>query len=370
MCIRDSVSNPPFLGGKKISGALGTNYRELLVSILAASKKGNADLVAYFFLRARSVANLTGYVATNTIGQGDTSEVGLEQIIDAGSVIYRASSSTPWPGAASVEVAGVWISRGKWTEPAYLDGGKVDEIDEMLYRRSPSGWRPQSLNSNADQSFQGSIVLGKGFVMTPDEAQALIDRDERNEDVLFPYMGGEDLNQSPTLTAPRWVINFFDWPIERAQEYPDCFNIVEERVKPYRQEKKRDGSFVRRRPLPQRYWQYADKRPKLYRTIEGLDRVLAICLVSKSVMPVFVSTGQVISHKCAVFASDHDFHLGALSSNFHFRWACRYGSTLETRLNYSPSDVFDTFAQPRRSCLLYTSPSPRDRTRSRMPSSA
>ena len=65
-----------------------------------------------------------------------------------------------------------------------LDGAGIDQIDEMLYRRSPSGWRKQKLAANAHQSFQGSNILGQGFTMTPDEAQALIAKDPRNADVL------------------------------------------------------------------------------------------------------------------------------------------------------------------------------------------
>ena len=46
------VSNPPFQGGKKITGALGTDYRDYLVKYVASNKSGSADLCAYFFLRA------------------------------------------------------------------------------------------------------------------------------------------------------------------------------------------------------------------------------------------------------------------------------------------------------------------------------
>ena len=104
--------------------------------------------------------------------------------------------------------------------------------------------------------------------------------------MLFPYLGGEDLNQSPTQTAPRWVINFFDWPEEQAREYPDCFAIVEEKVKPERQERQANGEFKKRKPLP---LTLLDPRPtpKLYRTIEPLTRVLAISRVGKPVQPVF-----------------------------------------------------------------------------------
>ena len=35
-----------------------------------------------------------------------------------------------------------------------------------------------------------------------------------------------------------------------------------------------------------------------------------------------------------------------LSSNLHQTWAITYGSTLETRIRYTPSDVFETFPRP------------------------
>ncbi len=49
-----------------------------------------------------------------------------------------------------------------------------------------------------------------GFVLTPEEAQALIEKDPRNKDVLFPYLNGQDLNSNPDQSPSRWVINFHD----------------------------------------------------------------------------------------------------------------------------------------------------------------
>ena len=69
------IGNPPFLGGQKLTGAMGTNVRDWLVNVLADGKKGSADLVAYFFLRAMSLLNRQGnlgLIATNTVAQGDT----------------------------------------------------------------------------------------------------------------------------------------------------------------------------------------------------------------------------------------------------------------------------------------------------------
>ena len=341
------VGNPPFLGGKRITGAAGTDYRNHLIAWTGHSKKGSADLVAYFFLLAAQTSESFGFLATNTIAQGDTSEVGLTQIIDNDWTIHRAVPSTEWPGDTSLEIAKVWATRRPWHRSRLLDGRPVAEIDEMLYAASGSGWRKQRLAANNDRAFIGSYVLGTdGFTMTPQQAQALISKDPRNADVLAPYLGGEDLNQSPTLTAPRWIINFQDWNKKRAEGYPACFKIIEEQVKPVRQERKPNGEFKKRKPLPQRYWIYADKRPKLYQKIKPLRQILAISRVGDTAQPVFVATGQVLADSMVVFVYSAYFHFGVLTSGFHFRWALRHCSTLGAGVRYTPSDVFETFPQP------------------------
>ena len=78
------IGNPPFLGDQRSPARLGTNVRDWLVNTWQAGRRGRANLVAYFFLRAFSLltpqGNL-GLIATNTIAQGDTREVGLDQIV-------------------------------------------------------------------------------------------------------------------------------------------------------------------------------------------------------------------------------------------------------------------------------------------------
>ena len=332
------VGNPPFSGGQKITGTSGTDYRDYLVAWIASGRRGSADLVAYFFLNATRVAQALGFLATNTIAQGDTSEVGLTQVIDGGWTLHRAISSTAWPGDKTLEIAKVWATSNSWSGECVLDELPVGGIDEMLYPASLSGWRKRRLAETVDKSFQGSLVLGMGFIVDQQEARELIEKDAQNEDVLFPYLGGEDLNQSPTQTPPRWIINFFDWPEAQARAHADCFAIVEERVKPERAGVNDAAAG--------KWWRYLRPRPNLYRTIAPLARVIAISRVGKPVQPTFVPTGQVFSDRVIVFAYDDDFHFGVLTSGLHYRWAVRYASSLETRINYTPSDVFETFPQP------------------------
>ncbi|MEV6981670.1 DNA methyltransferase [Sphaerisporangium sp. NPDC051017] len=343
------MGNPPFIGGKRISGALGTDLREYLKQRIANDKAGHADLCSYFLLRGHTVAfkGRVGIIATNTIAQGDTREVGLDQLYKKGWSVYRAVKSQPWSGTATLEVSLLWSGRPGSTERRVLDGIQVEEITPSLDARSRMSGNPRRLADNADRSFIGCYVLGKGFLLTPVAARHLIDKDPRNKKVIYPYLNGEDLNSSPDCSASRWVIDFNDMGEDEAASFPDCFEIVEQQVKPERQRRNSDDSFVLRKPLPQRYWQYADKRPALRRATIGLDRVIAIVLVSKYLTPMLVKTGQIFAHKLAIVADSRPAALCLLTSATHQAWTFFRSSTLETRLNYSPSDVYETFPRPK-----------------------
>jgi hypothetical protein len=337
------VGNPPFLGGQKITGTLGTQYRDYLVQHIANGQRGSADLCAYFFLRARHLVREGGgfgLLATNTIAQGDTREVGLDQLLADGCVVPRAVPSRKWPGLANVEVAHVWVRRGAWDGPHVLNDALVPGITPFLTAPGETDGKPYRLATNAGKSSIGSYVLGMGFVLAPEEAEELIDRDPRNGDVLVPYLNGEDLNSRPDQSPSRWVINFHDWPLERAEKYPDCMRIVREKVKPERDQNNRK---VRR----ERWWQFAERAPELYATIAGMGRVLACALVSRQLIFALVTNTSVFAHKLAVFPMDDWSSLAMLQSEVHVLWAWQYSSTMrDAGINYSPSDCFDTFPFP------------------------
>lgn len=345
------IGNPPFLGGKKISGALGSDIREWLVNVVAGGVTGHADQVAYFFLRAQELlANngTLGLIATNTIAQGDTREVGLEQMVEAGFTITRAIQSRSWPAeSANLEFAAVWGAVGPVAEdiPRISDDIPAKRITPLLESAGRVEGSPRRLAENNNIAFIGCYVLGMGFVLDPDEAKAWIAEDERNASVIYPYLNGEDLNSRPDCSASRWVIDFNDASLETASGWRLPFERVKRLVYPERQKGNRKAHR-------DRWWQYGDKRPALRKAIGDLDEVLVIALVSKAVMPARVPTGQVMSHMLGVFASDSYVDQAVLSSTAHQLWAITYGSTLETRVRYTPSDVFDTFPRPGPTALL------------------
>ncbi|MDI9928691.1 Eco57I restriction-modification methylase domain-containing protein [Rhodococcus sp. NPDC078407] len=339
------VGNPPFLGGSKLTGAFGAPYREHLVRAVGRGVRGNADLIAYMFLTATYLCNASGsfgLIATNTVAQGDTREIGLDQIAADDWDVYAAVKSEKWPTkGANLQYSVVWASRRGRTSGvrANADGLLTQGITPSLDPLGRATGNPFRLTANRGLAFSGSKVDGLGFTMSHDAAQELIRSDQRSTDVLFPYINGEDLNTRPDTSGSRWAINFFGWTEEQARQYPDCYEIVRELVKPVRDQNNRESR--------KRYWwRYAEHAPGLYKAIEGMSHVLAITLVSKVVMPVRIPTGQVFAHRLAIFATEDMADLALLSSAPHYWWAIKYSSTLESRINYTPSDVFETLPRP------------------------
>ncbi|GLY21621.1 type IIL restriction-modification enzyme MmeI [Micromonospora sp. NBRC 101691] len=341
------IGNPPFLGGKKISGPLGTAYREYLVAVLGRGVKGNADLVAYFLLRAHELLNpggQTGLIATNTLAQGDTREVGLDQVAENGTSIRRSVKSKPWPSvSAALEYCAVWTTRRSIGRDVVCvaDGVSVSGITTFLEPASRASGPAARLSGSAGVAYIGNLVNGIGFAMSEKEAADLVATDGRNQEVLYRYLNGQDVNSRSDLSASRWIIDFRGWPYDRACLYSACMQRIRTLVKPLR-----DRLPDAKRATRDKWWQYEKLAPGLRAAIAKLDRVVVITLVSKTVMPVMVPTGQVFSHKLGVFATDDAAMLALLSSAPHYWWAVRRSSTMKADLNYSPSDVFETFALP------------------------
>jgi methylase of polypeptide subunit release factors len=339
------VGNPPFLGGQKLTGALGTSTRDWFVHVLAGGERGSADLVAYFFLRAAALLTgrgTLGLIATNTVAQGDTRQVGLDRLAAAGFTITRAIQSRSWPAAsANLEFAAAWGTRGQVAAgvPRVADDVVVERISTLLEPAGRVDGNPIRLVENSGIAFQGCIVLGMGFVLEPEEAAEWIEADPRNNEVLFPYLNGEDLNSRQDTSPSRWVIDFNDRSEAAAGTYSLPFARVLERVK---LERSRKPKAVRTAP----WWLFLRARPAMRKAIDGFDEVMVIARVSKTVMPVRVTTDQVFHEKLVVFAMDLYTDQAVLSSTPHQIWVIKYGTTMRIDPTYTPSVVFETFPRP------------------------
>ena len=339
------VTNPPFVHGSSVSSIFGGRYREHLVRTVAGGVRGVADLVVYVILRALELSDTVGTLATNSVSQGDNREVGLDQLLGSGTIVFRSVKSTPWSSSASLDIAKLWLTQRSWSGPCFVQAAdgeweSVERIGSNLKAVGRVEGPAHKLVANSGVAFNGVKVYGDGFLLTAEAAHRLLESNKGNYQVIWPCLRGkEDLNRHPAQRAVIWAINFSDWPEEQAREYHECFSLVEKLVKPER-------ATNRRKARRERWWRYGEHAPGLYRAIQGLDRVIAITLTSSTVAPAFVPSRQVFTHACGVFAYDDAAHLGLLSSAFHFWWAVGWTSTMRTDLRYTPSDTFETFPQP------------------------
>jgi len=385
------VGNPPFAGRTTLSESSHAAYIDWLRSIHKESH-GNADLVAHFFRRCFSLIGedrTLGLIATNTIGQGDTRSTGLGFIRNHGGDIYAANKRIRWPGQAAVVVSVVHVirsSNGDRTEHD-LDGLRVPSITSYLFHGGTDD-KPLLLMSNSLKSFQGCVVVGMGFTFddtdTKDIAshisvmEQLIADYPEYQNVIFPYIGGEEINSSPRQSYHRYIINFGEQPLRReeihpawssaddstqrkylqngivpldypdqvASDFPKLLKIVENRVRPERIKKSSSWSKDKEKRA-KLWWRFSRTGKDLYEAIDGLPRVLAISQVSQNFAFTFLPLGMVYACTTIVFAI-HDYsNFAVLQSRSHEIWSRFFASSLEDRLRYTPTDCFETFPFPK-----------------------
>ena len=343
------VGNPPFAGKNTIIAGSAEGYLDWLKMVNPESH-GNADLVAHFFRRAFDIVRNEGsygLISTNTIAQGDTRSTGLRFICQHGGTIYNAQKRVKWPGLAAVVVSVLNICKGAYHGQKILDGQSVEKITAFLF---PNGGNenPKTLLANAEKSFQGSIVLGMGFTFddtsveatTIAEMQQIIAANPKNQERIFPYIGGSEVNSSPTHEHHRYVIDFFDRSEEEAWKWPDLMSIVKEKVKPERDVQKRDALRIR-------WWQYAEKRPGLVRAIASCDHILVTnCGATSHVSFSFQAARKVFANTLTVFSLDSFVAFSILQSQPHQVWARFFSSSMKDDIRYTLSDCFETFPFP------------------------
>ena len=378
------IGNPPFLGGKRISTIQGTGYRDWLSELHDGASR-NTDLAAHFFRRAFHLLRqdgTLGLIATNTIAQGDTRSGGLRWICEHGGEIYAATRRYKWPGQAAVVVSVVHIAKGTVPGTKLLDGEPTDQVTAFLFHRGGHA-DPVALGANAGLVFNGMFLRGMGFTFddtgqegvasSVGEMRRLLAQNAKNRDVIFPFIGGEEMNSNPSHAHYRYAINFRDYPLRRTQmdvnwagateaqrrdwlragivpldypkpvaaDWPELLQVVEQRVKPERDDANRKAHRLR-------WWRYAETRPGLRSAMGGLDRVLAVSQVTTHLAFAFLRAPMVYSHRLYLFANDRYAFFGSLQSRVHETWCRALGSTLGDAPMYSGEDCFETFPFPDR----------------------
>jgi hypothetical protein len=181
----------------------------------------------------------------------------------------------------------------------------------------------------------------KGTSSSIEDMDEITKVDPKNVERIFPFIGGEEVNNDPTCAHHRYVFNLSDLAKDdAAEQYPELFNLALTRVRPQR-------SSVKRDTYRHNWWRFAEPQTALYRAIERLPRVLATnCGASPHLGFAFLPKGIVYAHTLTVLGFSTFAPFSVLQSRTHEAWARFFSSSMKDDLRYTPSDCFRTFPFP------------------------
>jgi hypothetical protein len=301
------VSNPPFLGDKKLIRELGEQYTSNLRKAFEGAVPGGANLVCYWLERAHSIITKhpntkVGFVTTNAIRTGADRRV-LE-LLSVKSPIFEAWSDEPWVvDGASVRVSIICLSKN--FPYKILNGERVENITSSLSQFSQP--LPKQLSENRESSFTGTYLNGP-FEINDTDAESWLQEPinvsgKPNSDVIKLTMNGQDLLQRGSR---KWLIDFgTSMNQEDAALYEKPFEFAKTNIKPYRQRKNTLGEFeVRRQNHREKWWIHAESRPGMRQKIDGLSKFIVTPMVSKTRIFCFLDGRFLPNQKLVVFPKD------------------------------------------------------------------
>jgi len=347
------VGNPPFIGDKRMRGELGSDYVEMLRRTFADRVPGGADLVCYWFEKARAhieagQLQAGGLVATNSIRGGANRKV-LERIVST-TRIFVAWSDEPWVNdGAAVRVSMVGFGH---REGAMLDGVEVPVVHADLTANidvTQSG----RIEKNLNRSFQGvtpraeikkkrRLELGlpcASFNLDGEKARNIL-REPANANgepmsaVVRPYCVADEITTRP---LDRFIVNF------GVREKFDA-SLFERPFAALHNVRLNRAQMDDAQDYP--WWQLWRPRPEMFAALKSLSRYISIPRHAKHYLCAWTSMAVVPGDALVVVARDDDTSIGILQSRIHEVWALRSGSSLEDRPRYTPTTCFETFPFP------------------------
>nr|WP_269840889.1 DNA methyltransferase [Paucibacter sp. M5-1]MCZ7883785.1 hypothetical protein [Paucibacter sp. M5-1] len=342
------VGNPPFVGDKRMRSELGDGYTDSLRAAFKGRVPGGADLVCYWFEKARAQIQdggleRAGMVTTNSI-RGGKSRTVVDRICET-TQIFAAWSDEEWINdGAQVRVS--LVACGESLQTPELNGRPVQSINADLTDGRGAArldvTRAGTLTENIGTAFVGGMKKGK-FDIDGTVARVWLGLPNpnglSNSLVIKPWVNGQDITLRHTDS---WIIDFRTTDgLEDARLFEAPFSHIERTVRPAR-------AGVANRQERLRWWLHARIAPDLRVAVAGLSRVLVTPRVAKHRLFVWLPAGAVLDGQLVAFARSDDAMLGILHSRFHELWSLRLctwmGKGNDPR--YTPTTCFDTFPFP------------------------
>ncbi|CAE6864978.1 hypothetical protein R69746_08036 [Paraburkholderia aspalathi] len=354
------VGNPPFIGDKLMRARLGSDYTEQLRSMYEGRVPGGADLVCYWFEKARGmiesgVASRAGLVSTNSIRQGANRRV-LDAIVASGR-IYDAWEDLPWVNeGANVRVSltcfeGPLVSEKTTAIHTRLNGDLVARISANLRPAGGLDVTDESTHA-ADLTLARRLAANDGVAFIGTQKNGSFDVDpalaaqwlgqsnphgKSNGDVVKPWSNGlHILRRAPA----KWIIDF-GWTMteNEASLYEAPFEYAKQHVLPVRLLVRRDRRRIN-------WWRHGESIPGMQAAIGPLPRYIAIPRVAKHLVPVWLDRTVLPDCALVAIARADDATFGVVASRFHRVWSLGLCSALEDRPRYTPSTTWATFPFP------------------------
>ena len=386
------VGNPPFIGASTLRAALGDGYVEALRKTWPEVPE-SADFVMHWWSRAALMVTTNktrqfGLITTNSLRQTFNRRV-VQAALDKNLQLIYAIPDHPWVDSANGAAVRIAMTVGTRAGGAKLgadssakragsdpdlaeqsatarlltllsettgDFGEVDvtlaEHNGMIHADLSVGANVASavaLESNANISSPGVKLHGAGFIVTPDEAAALLPlppagegRGEGNpvQQIIRDYRNGRDLTGEPRNAK---VIDAFGLSADELRtRYPAIYQRLYDRVKPERDQNNRAT-------YRDNWWIFGEPRRELRPALAGLPRYIATVETAKHRTFQFLDASILPDNMLIAIASKDAFHLGVLSSQSHAAWAWANGGSIGMyvgNVRYNKSRCFETFPFP------------------------
>ncbi|MGO4170682.1 class I SAM-dependent DNA methyltransferase [Bosea sp. TAF32] len=357
------VGNPPFIGGKDLRGRLTDVYAEALWAVHPQMNE-SADFVMYWWDRAAELLTRPdtklrrfGFVTTNSITQLFQRRT-IERHLAARRPLslVMAIPDHPWTKAgkdtAAVRIAMTVAQAGRRdgrlcevTSEAALDTDQPHielracegRINADLTVGTDTS-QAMGLQANAGLSSRGMMLFGKGFIVSPQQAEALgLGRRAGLEEHIRLYRNGRDLMARPRGAM---AIDLYGLrPDHVREQYPEVYQHLLRTVKVER-DRNRDAD------IRARWWLFGRTRDEIRPVLAPLQRYIATVETAKHRVFQFLDASILPDNMLVAVALSDAFHLGVLSSRIHVTWCLAQGATLEDRPRYSKSRCFDPFPLP------------------------
>jgi hypothetical protein len=347
------IGNPPYIGNKRMRETLGDGYVDALRAAYPEVTE-SADYVMYWWHRAAEAVASGRAIRAGLITTKAITQINHRPIIAAaaarGAMVAWVIPDHPWVdevGEADVRVAMTVIAK----EPQNATRVEVDDTGrirkesrvprlnvDLTAHADVAGAAAEGLHANEGMSLRGFTLVGRGFVLEAEEAQEILNADERYREVIRPYLNGRDLASRPRGV---YVIDFGLGSEEDARAYPVAYDLVRDRVRP-------DRAASGRASYARLWWRFGEPRRELREAVTGLQRYIATPYVARHRFFTFVPASVAPDEKLVVVASDNSYLLGVLSSRIHEAWALAAGSRLGVGNDptYNNSRCFDPFPFP------------------------